>query len=156
MHQLLAHDPLVNPAILTSKFVDGLKPKIRAAVVLHRPKGLDTASSLAILQEEILAGFSNKENKRTEHNFNVPRSYQKHPQAIAPIPQVDTKATPPKGKPDEKLAALLNYRRSKGLCFKCGGKWGPQHKCPANVPLNIIEEVWNALGDCYDDSVQWL
>jgi hypothetical protein len=26
MHQLLAHDPLVNPAILTSKFIDGLKP----------------------------------------------------------------------------------------------------------------------------------
>jgi hypothetical protein len=49
MHQLLAHDPLVNPAILTGKFVDGLKPNIRATLLLHRPKDLDTVSSLVIL-----------------------------------------------------------------------------------------------------------
>jgi hypothetical protein len=49
MHQLLAHDPSVHPAFLTGKFVDGLKPEIKAVVVLHRPKDLDTASSLAIL-----------------------------------------------------------------------------------------------------------
>jgi hypothetical protein len=49
MHQLLAHDPSVHSAFLTGKFVDGLKPEIKAVVVLHRPKDLDTASSLAIL-----------------------------------------------------------------------------------------------------------
>ena len=49
MHQLLAHDPLVNPAILTGKFIDGLKLEIRAALLLHKPKDLNTTSSLAIL-----------------------------------------------------------------------------------------------------------
>jgi hypothetical protein len=63
---------------------------------------------------------------------------------------VETKADSSRGKPDEKLAALMTYRRARGLCFKCGGKWGPQHKCRATVPLNMIEEVWQMLGDCYD------
>jgi hypothetical protein len=49
MHQLLAHDPLVNPAFLTNKFIDGLIPEIRSTVLLHRPKDLDITSSLAIL-----------------------------------------------------------------------------------------------------------
>jgi hypothetical protein len=44
--------------------------------------------------------------------------------------------------PDEKLASLMAYRKAKGLCFKCGGKWGPQHNCPPNVPLQMIEEIW--------------
>jgi hypothetical protein len=46
----------------------------------------------------------------------------------------------------------MNYRRSKGLCFKCGGKWGPQHKCSATLPLKYIEDVWNILGECYPES----
>ena len=48
-------------------------------------------------------------------------------------------------KTDDKLANLMSYRRSKGLCFKCGGKWGPQHKCPTSVPLNLVEEIWGLL-----------
>lgn len=52
---------------------------------------------------------------------------------------------------DEKLAALMRYRKSKGLCFKCGGKWGPQHKYPASVPLNTIEEVWHMLCDGFEE-----
>jgi len=43
--------------------------------------------------------------------------------------------------PDEKLASLMAYRKARGLCFKCGGKWRPQHKCPASVPMHMIEEV---------------
>jgi hypothetical protein len=66
MHQLLAHDPSVHPAFLTSKFIDDLKPEIKAVVVLHKPKDLDTASYLAILQEEVLSGNSSKEYKRWE------------------------------------------------------------------------------------------
>jgi hypothetical protein len=49
MHQLLAHDPLVNLAFITSKFIDGFHDDIKSVVLLHRPKYLDTASALAIL-----------------------------------------------------------------------------------------------------------
>jgi hypothetical protein len=36
-----------------------------------------------------------------------------------------------KSETDEKLAALKEFRRRNGLCFKCGEKWSHNHKCPA-------------------------
>jgi hypothetical protein len=122
MHQLLAHDPLINPAILTGRFIDGLKSDIRAAVLLHRPKDLDTASSLAILQEDVLFGAYVKEYKRLDA-YNSSRSLYKHSSGSPTTsPIVETKSSTPTAPADEKLAALMRYRKSKGLCFKCGGK----------------------------------
>lgn len=37
LNKLLAHDPNVNPGIITDRFVDGLKPKFKAVVLLHHP-----------------------------------------------------------------------------------------------------------------------
>ena len=49
LHQLLVHDPSLPSSIITNHFVDGLKKEIRAVIMIHRPKDLDTASSLALL-----------------------------------------------------------------------------------------------------------
>ena len=58
---------------------------------------------------------------------------------------VEDKKPPDLGKTrhtgEDKLIALKNYRRSKGLCFKCGEKWGPNHKCPPSISLNAIEDI---------------
>lgn len=48
---------------------------------------------------------------------------------------------------DNKLAKLKQYRRTKGLCFKCGEKWNPQHKCPETISLHAMEELWQCLAD---------
>lgn len=48
---------------------------------------------------------------------------------------------------EHKLSALKSYRRGKGLRYKCGEKWSPQHKCPAQVSLNAIEEIWKWVSD---------
>lgn len=37
-----------------TRFVDGLKEEIRSVIALHRPPDVDTASALALLQEEEL------------------------------------------------------------------------------------------------------
>lgn len=42
---------------------------------------------------------------------------------------------------EDKATNLKSVRRSKGLCFKCGDKWGPNHTCPAQVPIHVIEEL---------------
>jgi hypothetical protein len=42
---------------------------------------------------------------------------------------------------EDKAATLMNYRRAKGLCYKCGLKWGPDHKCANTVPLQAVEEL---------------
>lgn len=42
----------------------------------------------------------------------------------------------------------MAYRKAKGLCFKCGERWGQSHVCSATVPVHLVEEVWAmAVGD---------
>ena len=48
-------------------------------------------------------------------------------------------------KMDEKLATLKQYRRRNWLCFICGAKWGPNHTCPDQIPLHVLEELLTAL-----------
>jgi len=43
------------------------------------------------------------------------------------------------------LATLKLYRRRNGLCFICGAKWGPNHTCPDQIPLHLLEELLTAL-----------
>ena len=40
------------------------------------------------------------------------------------------------------MATLMIYRRAKGLCYKCGMKWSPGHKCYNTVALHVVEELW--------------
>jgi hypothetical protein len=44
---------------------------------------------------------------------------------------------------EDKLSFLKRYRRSKGLSFKCGEKWGT----PTTVSLAAIEEIWKYVED---------
>lgn len=53
-------DPTIAPSVSTNHFVDGLRRDIRAIVMVHRPQDLDTASSLAFLQEEATQDLSKK------------------------------------------------------------------------------------------------
>lgn len=66
VHQLLAHDGTIITAMLTTHFIDGLRDDIRAVVIVHRPQDLDTASSLALLQEDVVSQFPKREFRKTE------------------------------------------------------------------------------------------
>jgi hypothetical protein len=48
------------------------------------------------------------------------------------------------------MADLKSFRRAKGLCFKCGEKWGPGHKCPKAISLHVVEEIWKLFDDTTD------
>lgn len=45
-----------------------------------------------------------------------------------------------------KLKALHEYRRARGLCFKCGERWGQDHSCPTSIQLHIVEELLELFG----------
>lgn len=45
-----------------------------------------------------------------------------------------------------KLKALRNYRHARGLCFKCGERWGHEHTCPTSVQLHVVEELLELFG----------
>jgi hypothetical protein len=51
---------------------------------------------------------------------------------------------------DEKVTTLKSYRRAKGLCFKCGEKWNPQHKYLATVSLPAMEQLWQCVTEGAD------
>lgn len=43
------------------------------------------------------------------------------------------------------MAALRNYRQARGICFKCGERWGQGHQCGPTVQLHVVEELLDLL-----------
>jgi hypothetical protein len=46
---------------------------------------------------------------------------------------------------DDKWNSLRAYRKSKGLCFVCGERWGRDHQCKQNIQLHIVQEMLDCL-----------
>ncbi|XP_062203827.1 uncharacterized protein LOC133906051 [Phragmites australis] len=163
VHQLLAHDPTISRAVITNRFIDGLKGDIKAIVLIHRPVDLDAACSLAILQEEVLQESTKKESRRSEgapYFRSSTRSvfsgsgYLSKGQGPAVYSEEKKNwsggsgsKSNAKDNQEDRLSALKAYRRAKGLCFKCGERWGANHKCSSTVPLNVVEEIWSLSED---------
>jgi hypothetical protein len=97
-----------------------------------------------LLQEE--EAVPCKKRSYSKHDFREPSrdsgksKWQSRPDELT---RAESKRT--EGRPDDKLEALRTFRRSKGLCFTCGEKWSKTHKCLANVPLHVIEELLEVL-----------
>lgn len=91
---------------------------------------------MAILQEEVLLEFSSREARKNEAYTPVKNITRQNGPAAFPKQadqaQVEDKRVSgfSRSKPQrDKLAALMAYRKAKGLCYKCGNKWWPQHHC---------------------------
>ncbi|XP_040259896.1 uncharacterized protein [Aegilops tauschii subsp. strangulata] len=160
MHALLAHSTTWDPALFPSRFVDGLKDKIRVVVLVHNPKDLDTAVSLAYLQEEALEISKRKEGRRSDNGV-VNRSHLRGAMPLPPPPGRPPPTPPAIGdgsRPasaegargansvEERLTTLRAYRRARGLCYMCGEKWSRDHKCAAAVQLHVVQEMFEVLG----------
>lgn len=158
IHQLLAHDSTMSPSLVTAKFLDGLKEEIKSVVTIQRPQDIDSASSLALLQEDVLINQPRKEWRKPDANSSYSMKLpHKHTTAALPLPP------PPKigeftnddkrnssfrnKRSEDRLASLKSYRRAKGLCFTCGEKWSHTHKCATSIPLHVVEEIWAMMDD---------
>ena len=49
-------------------------------------------------------------------------------------------------KGEDRASVLKAYRRSRGLCFICGEKWAPGHKCGTSVQLHVVQELLDTMG----------
>jgi len=54
MHKVLVHNNSLDDVFFVCKFLQGLNPEIRAAIILHKPRTVDVALSLALMQEIVL------------------------------------------------------------------------------------------------------
>jgi hypothetical protein len=53
-HAVLLYNPSYDHVYFVTRFLTGFKEEIHAPIALHRPHDVDTASALALLQEEEL------------------------------------------------------------------------------------------------------
>jgi hypothetical protein len=111
---------------------------------------LDTASFIALLQDKAVKDVPKKEFRRGENSSQF--KYSGKLIRNANNPQVTAKNTDnvssqsKKGNesgrgttPKDKVAALMAYRKARGLCYKCGMKWHPIHKCSNSVSLHVVK-----------------
>ncbi|CAO2191183.1 unnamed protein product [Urochloa humidicola] len=144
---LTTYETHTDPLYFSMKFVDGLKPEIRSAVLVQRPQDLDSACVLALLQEEVTDGPKKKEFRQPDY-FPLPKTPVKQAFPLPQPPKVEKAedrrhSDASRGKStDEKLSALRSYRRARGLCVKCAEKWSRDHRCPDSVQLHVIQELW--------------
>jgi hypothetical protein len=111
-------------------------------VAVQLPQDLETAYTIACVQEELSAGdlvivVPNPANTRRNAvvMHSVPRAVDdKKVHEI--VKSFDNNRLP-----EDKLLALKNYRKAKGLCFTCGERWSRDHKCQATVQLHVVQEM---------------
>jgi hypothetical protein len=144
-HRVLVHNRNIDDVYFVQKFLDGLKYNISNAIALHKPRTVDAALSLALMQEEMLEASRRFSSRTKEGSRFSSRSVTAHaPVGVLGTPPADqTVSEKSTGKPrwDDKLAALRSARRAKGLCMKCGEPYSPQHRCHKQVPLHVLEEI---------------
>jgi hypothetical protein len=151
--QLAAYESPADPRHYTMKFIDGLRHDICSTIFVQLPKDLDTACTLAALQEEMMDLSPLKESKKTGISFPsktlyplpAPPSDRAKP---ALVKQQSSNKVPTN---QDKLGALKAYRKAMGQCFKCGEKWSSAHTCQPTIQLHVVQELWELFQLGLDD-----
>jgi len=70
MHRVLVHNDKYDDIFFIIRFIDGLKPNIRTVIQLHKPRTIDAAMSLALLQAKVLESSTRKIYNKPVKEFN--------------------------------------------------------------------------------------
>jgi hypothetical protein len=68
-HRVLVHNRDMGEVLFVQKFIDGLRYNISSAIVLHKPRTVDAALSLTLMQDEILETSSRRYQPRSGREF---------------------------------------------------------------------------------------
>lgn len=149
MNHLISYSESTHPYFFLTCFIEGLRPDIRAVVLVQRQRDLDPMCSLALLPEEVADGdlayerFSHANRGQGQASRTASPSFFVRPATPTANSEDrrgtdDARATPEASK----VAALRAGRRAKGLCLKCGERWGKDHVCPPTVQMHIVDELF--------------
>jgi hypothetical protein len=124
MNHLVSYCDTTHPYYLLTCFIEGLRADIRAVVMVQRPTDLDTACSLALLQEEVMEGESISPPRLLEHWYIIfPRKPVPALQPAAPTTSA-SHASDNRGMDsarnsgNDRLYELRNYRKATGPLFQ--------------------------------------
>ena len=152
INHLSSYSDTIHPYYYLTRFVEELRADIRAVVLIQRSADLDTSCSLALLQEEVTESIQLSRSPPPMQRaadatlrLGVPLPLPPPPARPAPLPApnaaVDHRGIDAARADSSKVKALREYRRARGLCFKCGERWGQDHVCPTTVQLHVVEEM---------------
>jgi hypothetical protein len=116
VYYIRLYDSSLNEMMLTSQFIMGLKDEIRHQVELMLPENVAKAVVLAVMQEHLL-----QPSRKAPRQFPMRASV--HPA------KSDNKVSPSPATEVWQARQLKEYRRANGLCYRCGKKYAPGHKC---------------------------
>jgi hypothetical protein len=161
--QLMAYEHSSYSHYYTTKSVDGLEDDVKVVVLVQCPTDLDTAASLALLQEEAELA-RRREFKRHDYSFKYKQTSLATPLPLPPPPPKTDKPlvgssvlehrnteVVPIAQIENKVAAMRAYRKAKGLCQFCAKKWDRVDECSPNVQFQAVQELWEML--TIDDDV---
>ncbi|CAD6222789.1 unnamed protein product [Miscanthus lutarioriparius] len=142
-----------DPLFYTMRFIDGLRPDLKAMILVSRPQTLDAAICMALVREEV-AGQSGAQSS-FRSLAPVEWSHKPTPRTALPLPPPPPRVEKPVAKPaaaeptatSSATGALVDvkaYRRALGLCYKCNAKWSKDHRCAPEV-LHAVEALWESL-----------
>lgn len=148
MHRVLVYNRSYDETFFVTKFVGGLKPEVKIAIKLHKPRTVDLALSLAKTQEELLRELSASKAQQkviVKEGFKGGIKPAYVAKGILGAHLEENKKGKEKPKWEDIYESLKATRRARGECFKCGEKWGPRHKCPKSVQLHVLDELLEVL-----------
>lgn len=125
VYHIKLFDKAISETFLVAQFLLGLKWEIRAGVELQFPQTLSMAAQLALKHEAL-------------QSRQMPSARKA---AVFKTPSVNNGKEVPESQGEIwKAKQLKEYRRINGLCYRCGEKFVPGHKCkaPGQPQLNQI------------------
>ncbi|KAL4281537.1 hypothetical protein GQ457_03G002250 [Hibiscus cannabinus] len=131
---MLQQNSQLSEGYFVSSFISGLKEELKHKVKVLEPKSVFDAARQAKLYE-LAMEIETKKQKYVSKNITY--SNQSSLQKVY---------TPPQNQPQRPIApnqnnktALVEYRRTHNLCFRCGERFSPGHQCKVKQ-LNSMEE----------------
>jgi hypothetical protein len=122
----------------TTRFINDLRDDIHVVILVAHPTTLDTAYTLALLQEEAGEPYRHKDYCKNDHYSFLKFVGGRGGLALPPPPTRasgdklmgdDKMAGMKQNSIEDKLSMLKNFQHARSLCIRCGDKWAPSHRC---------------------------
>ncbi|KAL4291734.1 hypothetical protein GQ457_14G021280 [Hibiscus cannabinus] len=134
---MIQQSPYLDELYFVSNFISGLKEEIRHRVKVNQPRTLNEAYRQAKLHELSIEIETKRSRPAIRTNTY---STQPNPQkTYNPTTFNPQKTTNQNFNQNPTKQALLDYRRTNNLCYKCGDRFTPGHQCKLKQ-LNLMEE----------------
>jgi hypothetical protein len=146
--ELAAYESHTDPLYYAMRFVDGLRDEIKTIVMVQRPHNLDTACSLAIVQEEAVESSRRRRFEPSASKVWKSGSASAETAWTERLPiqaAVMDKATSDTARHTsvlDRVASLKSYQRARGLCDRCAEKLSHGHICATTVQLRKSGNYW--------------